>query len=98
MVQKQRLAHGRRGYDQRDQKHSVKVATLWVLPILLDSARDGNQRALKIAQILSGSDDGGVHMGDTRGRQFEYRASAEEVNPPAVKTGDREIIDRGQQS
>ena len=62
MVQKQRLAHGRRGYDQRDQEHSVKVASLRMLSVLLDSARDGNQRALKIAKILSGSDDGGVHM------------------------------------
>jgi hypothetical protein len=66
MVQKQRLAHGRRSYDQRYQEYSVKVATLWMLPILLDSARDGNQRFLEIAEILSGSDDGGVHMAAER--------------------------------
>ena len=68
-----------------------------MLSVLLDSARDGNQRALEITQILSGSDCG-VHMGDTKGRQFEYREGAAEVNPPAVKTGDRGIIERGQQS
>jgi len=72
MVQKQRLTEGGRCDNQRDQEHSVKVASFRMLSVFFDPARDGNQRVLKIAKILSGSDDG-IHMGDTRGRQFEYR-------------------------